>query len=217
MNSSSSTTATRNCSNFSSSWPCVKSRRSTSERHVCMFAFSHLYNLWYTLPVTTYKSAGSEPEHHALPEFVICLCAASGASGATHLFNLWSFLHTNLHFCPWSWMQFLLHYIVPHTRLLFCPSPLHWVPGGSDPLLPSHWWSFGLCLFSELCVCEWCSGDPAAPPSLTAPPLIALCWPLSSVLHGKIPMMEDDQSVILASHPSVEATPPPEMSFFYIG
>lgn len=80
--------------------------------------------------------------------------------------------------------------IVHHARRSFCPTPLRGVSGGSDPLLPSHWWSFRLCLFSELCVCGWCSGDPTAPPSITAPPVIFLCWLLSSILHGKIPVLE---------------------------
>lgn len=84
----------------------------------------------------------------------------------------------------------MLHSVVHQPRRLFCPSPLRGVPGGNDPLLPSRWWSFGFCLFSELCVCEWCRGDPAAPPSRAAPPVMSLCWPLSSILHGKIPVLE---------------------------
>lgn len=135
----------------------------------------------------------------------------------THLFNLWSFFTGSCIFAP-----------EPKCNFCFIPSSIS--PGVYSAPLPSVGSQAEMIPYSPLadgasgsvcfqsCVSEWCSGDPAAPPSLTASPVMFLCWPLSSMLHGKIPVQEKwwrtTNQWLCPLTPRLKPHPPPQMSFF---
>ena len=103
--------------------------------------------------------------------------------------------------------------VVHHTLSLFSRLPSVESQGRKWSLTPARVntppcrGAFKLCLFSKLYVCERCSGDPHTPSILTAPPMIFHSWPLSSILHGKIPQRQRKEGGPpirnVASHPSV--------------
>lgn len=173
LSSLSSTTATRSYSSSSLSWPCVKSKRSTSERHV-----SHADII------------------HALASYIDQI-------------NGWNALtcHCNLHpsachcsFCCFGIYSSLrgLLCICRETYILALePKPIFY-------LIPSPSWHPG---FTHLPLCDsllhtLCSVDMSRA-AVTPPPVIFHSWPLSSMLHGKIPKCHitgetrEDQSMSL--------------------
>lgn len=67
-----------------------------------------------------------------------------------------------------------------------------------------------VCFPSSVYECS--SSDPHATSLLTPPPMIFHSWPLSSILHGKIPQCWSKKGGLpirnVAGHPSVQAMPP---------
>lgn len=113
LSSLSSTTATRSYSSSLSSWPFVKSKRSTSERHVSHADIIHALAS-YIVQINAWNALSYAIVIDIL-QLVIALfvvmafihhCKASAAiRHVTHLFNLLCICR-NLHSCPWTQTDF---------------------------------------------------------------------------------------------------------------